>query len=126
MAKVTSQKKKSRLKKKADRRLQELGRELYDKCLVCGKPMVCLHHYHGKSKCSALRYDLSNCIPICHGCHMGHHTGDPNIHNKINEIKGTEWVQELEIKRRTLFIKESIGYYENIIKSLNTCSSNPH
>ena len=121
MAKLTSQQKRARLKKKADRLLQEIGRELYDRCLVCGKPYTCLHHYYPKSLSSVLRYDWDNCIPICQSCHFEHHTkGNPDIHNKVNEVKGKEWLADLKLKKKTISIKESIGYYENIINNLKT------
>lgn len=53
------------LQKKADKLLQEKGREKYSKCEVCGGKMSCLHHFFPKSTASALRYDWDNLIPIC-------------------------------------------------------------
>ena len=97
---VTAQKKRSRLMRKTDRLYQEAGRKLNTDCLVCSKPMVCLHHYVPKSRSTALRYDLKNGVPLCHGCHMQLHNGDPNIQNKINELNGIDWAKELDIKRQ--------------------------
>lgn len=115
---MTTQQKKKRLRNKADRIIQELGRETYDSCLVCPEPISCLHHYYPKSTCSALRYDWENLIPICQGHHFSHHNGNPEIHNRINEIKGLEWLEALRIKKRTLFVSHTLAYYENIIKLL--------
>jgi len=106
------------LRRKADRLLQELGRKVYDLCIVCGKPMDCLHHYHTKSSCAALRYEWSNLIPICTGCHNRHHNGDPLIHNQIDRVRGRQWVDELEMMRREKKVKTNKGYYREIIKAL--------
>lgn len=105
------------LRNKSDKLFQQVGRQLYNSCLVCGKPISCLHHYFPKSTCSALRYDIQNGIPICAGCHLQHHSGNPAIHNMINRIKGKKWLEELEAKKRNLFVKTNIAYYENVIKN---------
>ena len=107
---------KRRLQLKADKALQEWGRRTYEKCLVCGSPMSCLHHYVTKGSSSSLRYDEENLIPLCQGCHFKHHTSsDPAIHNMINDIKGKEWRDGLELRRRD-FIKTNMEYYKDIIK----------
>ena len=116
--KMTTQKKKRILRHRCDKLLQEVVRSLNNKCLVCGKIISCGHHYFPKSTSSALRYDLENIIPLCVGCHFSHHNGNPEIHNAINEIKGKEWLENLRIKKKNLFIKESLEYYQNIEKSL--------
>jgi hydroxymethylpyrimidine pyrophosphatase-like HAD family hydrolase len=104
----------STLRKKADKLLQQWGRNTYKFCLACGKQMSCLHHYYPKSTSSALRYDYNNLIPICNGCHFRHHNGDPSIHNTINEKKGDQWLAELKKKKENI-IKISVKYYEEII-----------
>ena len=115
---MTSQQKKQRLKKKADKMLQEIGRNLYDECLVCGRPYTCLHHYFPKSVSYALRYNMKNCIPKCNGCHMSHHQkSDPRIHNIVNEVRGKVWLNRLE-KAKQVTVKDTIGYIEGIIESL--------
>ena len=115
---MTQQQKRAKLRRKADKLIQELGRKTYKKCLVCNKPMNVLHHYYSKSTCSALRYDWDNLIPLCNGCHFSLHNSNPEIQNKINEVKGKQWLEDLQIKKRNLFIKESLGYYQNIIDKL--------
>jgi|TARA_Y100000310_G_C20638702_1_gene792654 5-methylcytosine-specific restriction endonuclease McrA len=109
-------KKISYYRRKCDRLLQEWGRRTYKKCLICDKKLSCLHHYWPKSKASALRYDKDNLIPICNGCHLMHHTGNPDIHNKINEIKGNDWCIKLRRKKEKI-IKPNIGYYKKIIET---------
>ena len=115
----TTQQKKSALKKKADRKLQELGREMYDKCEGCGRPMVCLHHYHPKSMSYALRYYWDNLIPVCHGCHFRHHNGDPTLHEIVRSKRGAEWERNLQIEKRKE-VKDTLEYitytYNNIEK----------
>jgi 5-methylcytosine-specific restriction endonuclease McrA len=118
MKKISSQQKKARLRKKADKVLQEIGRAIYNKCLVCGKPNNTLHHFYPKSTCASLRYNIKNCIPLCNGCHFSHHNGNPEIHNRINEIKGKEWLEELRAIKKNVEVKDSISYYENIIRNL--------
>jgi 5-methylcytosine-specific restriction endonuclease McrA len=105
------------LRKKADRLLQELGRLTYTQCLACRKPMSCLHHYYPKSMSSALRYNMNNCIPICAGCHIRHHSGDPSIHNIINTKMGEDWLKSLK-KDKDKIIKTNREYYNGIIAML--------
>jgi 5-methylcytosine-specific restriction endonuclease McrA len=104
--------------KKADRLLQEWGRENYPYCLVCGKQSSCLHHYYPKSTSSALRYEDDNLIPLCKGCHFSHHNGNPAIHNTINQIMGKPWLNRLKRKKEQI-IKTNIGYYKNIIENIS-------
>ena len=101
---------------KCDKLMQEWGRKTYSKCLVCGKGMSCLHHYYPKSKASILRYDEDNLIPICNGCHLAHHTGNPEIHNTINKIKGEQWLTSLQ-RKKELIQKINISYYKKIIEN---------
>ena len=123
--KITSQKKKSRLQKKADALYQKIGSKMYDKCLLyghndnCGRDYSCLHHYYPKSTCSALRYNFDNGIPICVKCHCRiHSSDDPTLNNKIRDIKGEEWLKGLEDIKKNTFIKSTIGYYESVIEEL--------
>ena len=116
--KKTTQQKKAKLRRKCDKLLQETGRQTYTVCLVCGKPMSTLHHFFPKSTCSALRYDWSNLIELCQGCHFSHHNGNPEIHIKVIEARGDEWLQELRAKKRNLFVKTSLEYYKNMERNL--------
>lgn len=118
MKKKLVAKKVSYYRNKADRMLQELGRVLHSQCEVCGKPMSCLHHFWPKSMSSGLRYSLKNCIPLCAGCHLRHHSGDPTIHAAVIEYRGQEWYDEL-LKEKQKITKTNKQYYENVIKYLN-------
>ena len=97
-------------KEKADKALQEWGRRTFKKCEVCGGKYSCLHHYFPKSTSTALRYNPSNLIPICQGCHFSHHNGNPIPHNVINEKRGEEWKQYL-YKKKNEIIKANIEWY---------------
>lgn len=116
---MTSQQKKAKLQRKADKLYQEIGRKLNNKCLICSGEYSCLHHYFPKSTCSALRYNLDNGIPICSKCHCRiHSSDDPTINNRIRDIKGEEWLRELEDIKKNTFVKTNIKYYEAIINEL--------
>lgn len=108
----------ARLRDNCDALMQESGRLLYPYCEVCGKDMTCMHHFFPKSTSARLRYDWSNLIPICQGCHMRHHqAGDPSIHATIIRKRGMEWYEKLN-KVRHEIIKVNISYYEKIKEQL--------
>ena len=122
MKKQTTQQKKARLRRKADRLYQKIGREVYEKkgCLICRGKYSCLHHYIGKDLCFALRYDLENGVPVCHSCHMGiEFRKDPWYNNQIIRKKGQEWADKLESKRRKK-VNYTLEYMKNIIILLNS------
>jgi len=105
--------------KKADKLLQEIGRQKFDTCIVCGNPMSCLHHYYPKSSAGNLRYNWLNLIPICQGCHFRHHNGYPEIHNTVNATNGEAWLLTLEEARRVQNPKcNTKRYYEDKIEEL--------
>jgi len=106
--------------RKADKKMQELGREQYDKCLVCGGEYSCLHHFYPKSQTTYLRYNWENLIPICAGCHLRHHAGDPDIHARVIEIKGKDWYENLKaLRNQNRYIKAGYSYYRDIYNKLN-------
>ena len=104
---------------KADRILQQLGKDAFDSCEVCGQPMSCMHHYFPKSMAGGLRYEWDNLIPICQSCHFSHHNGNPVIHATILAKRGQAWHDRLlEIKKKYVQ-SDTIGYYKGIIESLS-------
>jgi 5-methylcytosine-specific restriction endonuclease McrA len=108
--------KKSYYRKKADKAMQEWGRETFSECEVCGQSMSCLHHYYPKSSAGNLRYNELNLIPLCQGCHFRHHNGDPRIQNKINEVRGKKWLNKLNGAKNKFIQYDRIGHYKSIIK----------
>ena len=109
----------SYFRNKADRLIQEMGRKVYQKCIVCGKPMSCLHHYFPKSSAGSLRYHWKNLIPLCQGCHFRHHNGYPAIQNTINEEMGQEWLDELNEEKKKFVKCNTKEYYKNICDKLS-------
>ena len=109
---MTTNDKKKRLRNKCNALLQEYGRLLYDRCLICGGAYSCLHHHYTKASSTALRYDLDNCLPFCAGCHLQWHNGsNPEIMSKLLKIKGQKWHDDLT-RRKTTITKTSLKYYE--------------
>ena len=122
--KLSTQQKKAKLRRRADRLYQEIGREMYEDsgCIVpgCNEPYSCLHHFFIKASCSALRYNIKNGIPICAKHHLRlHSSDDPTIPTAILKVKGMDWYDELATIKRNTFVKTSLEYYENIINNLS-------
>jgi len=112
--------KKSTLKNKLDRLIQEIYVPLNPKCLVCGNPTSEMHHYIQKTSSLYLRWDKRNLIPLCRSCHCKHHiTGDPRIIQEVLRIKGNEWADELEKDRRIIF-KDTISNLTDILNKLES------
>jgi 5-methylcytosine-specific restriction endonuclease McrA len=81
--------------------------------------MSCLHHCFPKSSASALRYYRPNLIPICAGCHLRHHSGDPRPHAVVILKRGEQWYKDL-LKQKTKIIKANNKYYLDIIEEIKT------
>jgi len=104
------------LRNKADRLLQEWGRDNYKRCEMCNAMMSCLHHFHPKSSSSALRYEKNNMIPVCHPCHLGFHSSrSADFNSRIIIKRGNEWAKKL-LKKKAKIIKPNQSYYLKIIK----------
>jgi hypothetical protein len=104
---------------KVDKLLQQVFRELFPNCLVCGKPTSCAHHYYPKSTSTFLRYHWNNLIPLCVGCHFSHHNGNPDIHSEIDCVKGDVWRKELwAAKKQGLNFKPTKAWLEEKINAL--------
>jgi len=115
---MTPQQKKRKQQNKCDRIIQEIGRETYKNCYVCGGVYSCLHHFIPKSRSNKLRYDWENLIPICSHCHSLHHQyKDSTIHAKIQLKKGEEWAKSL-IKKQQEIVQTTLGYYKKIYENL--------
>lgn len=101
MIKKPKLKSKTYFQKKADRVYQEIFVKTHPKCLVCGRPTSCAHHFVKKSQSIALRYDFSNGIPICNSCHCAIHQGKSDIVTaQIVLLMGEMWFIELMNKKR--------------------------
>ncbi len=85
-----------KLIKLADKEMQEAGRRVYRECLACGKEMTVLHHWWPKSMSAYLRHNWRNVVPVCNGCHIQHHSGNPSIHDTIKKQYPENHFEDLE------------------------------
>lgn len=115
MDKKQEKNKQSRLRRELDKIIQRTYTQ--GLCLACGiNPATCVHHFIPKAQSNNLRDDPKNLVPICRGCHFAHHTkGDPEIHRKIERIRGKAWADDLQARRYTIK-KFTIGYLEEEIE----------
>jgi len=110
--------KKQLLKKELDKLIQQKYVPLHKHCLICTRPVSCMHHYIQKSQSLWLRWDERNLIPICAYHHCLHHqSGDPRVHQEILKKKGHKWADELEKERRIIF-KDTIANLQAIKEGL--------
>jgi len=95
---VPKAKRVKRLKKACDRLLQDVCRAKQKQCESCGKPAVVGHHHCPCSRSSNLRYDWSNIVLLCQGCHFLHHNGDSEISFKYR-AGNDEWEEDLHSRQ---------------------------
>lgn len=105
-----------RLKKKADKALQDYHRSLQLDCECCGAPADVQHHHCPKSRSSYLRYDGRNLIALCQGCHYKHHKGDVEVSYQYRIKKAANWEQDL-FKLQHIYKKWEEEELKDIIKS---------
>ena len=118
---MTNQQKKKRLRSQADKLWFEAVMKKWDgKSVVSGKPAQQVHHFFPKSMYGHLRYDIDNGIPLTTGEHFAHHhRGDPTIHQRIVEVRGIKWYNDLlERAKSRQYSFQTIGWYEENISRL--------
>jgi len=111
--------KKKQLRKEADNLwkiaiIQHYG----DRCLACGKPSGPPHHFIKKSRSNYLRFNISNGVPLCCGCHMKLHQGEPEINQSIIAKRGKLWYNKI-IRMKNTPVKVNLGWYQEQIDDLN-------
>jgi len=115
----------SKLQKKCDKLLSPILIDQHPVCLLNGDPdnpnctyhtNVAHHHIH-KASSNRLRYDMDNLINLCSHCHFMLHQNESYWASKIVDIKGVEWFNALEIKKREI-IKTNKAYYEGELERL--------
>ena len=105
------------LRKRADKLIQEYIRLKYKKCMVCNNPMPAGHHFFTKANSNALRYHISNIIPLCQSCHCLVHTQPHLVTPKISFYMGEDWYNELlDIKKQ--YVKANKEWYLSKIEEL--------
>lgn len=123
--KPTVKKKKTKLppyrtvRNKCDKLLTPIIKEMHPYCFLqmaenCEKYTQVAHHHVLKSKCTALRYEIENLIPLCNRCHMLLHSHETFYSSVIVERKGLEWWEKLK-KRKNEEVKADVHFYlENL------------
>lgn len=114
-----------KLEKQADALLQSKFTPLNPICIVCGGETSCGHHVVFKSQSNALRYSMTNLVPLCSKCHTRlHFSGDPAILGTIIKKKGIKWFDQLQRERHQI-CKHTKQYLEEIINDLMDSKSLP-
>ena len=106
------------LRTKTDGLLTPLIKQLFPKCLLCGKDTQVAHHHVHKAASNRLRYEISNLINLCKGCHFKLHQNESYWASRIVEIKGLEWFQKLE-KIGTEYVKVDRFWYASNYERLS-------
>jgi len=75
---------------------QLVFKEYGEYCLQCGSPAITAHHFIPQGSCEASRYLIENGIPVCKGCHLQHHLGQPKLHAMAIEIRKKSWYHKLQ------------------------------
>lgn len=87
------------LNDRANRALQDWYRAQYQPNLcegMCGKDFEVMHHFIEKSQSIGLRFEHTNLIFLCHGCHYRHHrTGDQTIMQNVIMGRGMAWLKRI-------------------------------
>lgn len=105
-----------KLKRKADRALQDYFRSKNLKCFVCNRRAEVMHHFVPQSQSAFLKYSEDNLVELCHSCHFRHHrTNDPTIHATIMMRKGQEWINKIMAARKKYLDTNNRKFLEDII-----------
>lgn len=111
---------KARLRKQADKTLQDYIRAKHkdELCWICGeRHIVCGHHFIPCSNSNATRYYVPNLIPICKECHSKVHTQPHLVEPKICFKLGESWYKDLEeVKKQG--VKANLEWYQTNAKIL--------
>jgi len=108
-----------KLKRKADRLFQKVGKKKFPRSIISGKPTEVIHHFIYKSSSNAVRYDWDNAIPLTNQEHQKIHENknQGSITLEVVAKKGEEWQKRLLEKSKER-VKLTESYLENIIEKL--------
>lgn len=108
-----------RLQLDCDALYQKVGKKMFPKSIVSGKPTEVIHHFYTKQSSNRLRYDFDNAIPLTNAEHFAHHIkSDPTIHATVINKKGQNWYEMLTRKKQES-IKVNEAYYKYVLEMLN-------
>ncbi|MDD5109511.1 MAG: hypothetical protein PHC29_08470 [Candidatus Omnitrophica bacterium] len=108
-----------KLKRKADRLFQEVGKKKFPRSIISGEPTEVIHHFVYKSGSNATRYDWDNAIPLTNREHQKIHENknQGTIALEIVSRKGVDWQKRL-LDKSKIMVKLTENYLEEIIKEL--------
>lgn len=116
------------MKKNNKKHLRKIADRLYilavlkkkgDRCEICGREAVTVHHFIPKSRSEAVRYDIENGVPVCNGCHKKIHSWDPHLSGIVVLKRGEDWYFSL-LRRSSMVVsgRVTIQYLKEKIKIL--------
>jgi len=111
------------VRNKCDKLLTPIIKSQFPNCFLrkaehCQGLTQVAHHFILKSKCTALRYDLENLIPLCHNCHLLLHSHESYYSSIIVERKGLDWFRYLDNKKNQI-VKADVHFYLENLDRLN-------
>lgn len=103
------------VRNKCDKMLTPIIRAQHPYCFLrasenCAGFTQVAHHHVLKSKCTRLRYELDNLIPLCTSCHCMLHAHETYWSSKIVEMKGLDWWKKLDAVRHET-VKADVHFY---------------
>jgi hypothetical protein len=98
------------LSNKADKLWREMVIETYgERCTICGKTGVNIHHIVGRANRST-RWYVPNGVPLCAGCHtfksLSAHQHPLWFRNEMVLLRGVEWEKDLIKKSNEIWNKQ--------------------
>jgi len=124
MAKETTLRKKTKLRKEANELWQQACLKKWGSNCVCGERAVQVHHFIPKSRNGLMRYDIENGVPICQKCHyIIHFSADPTevyrVVDLIRRKRGKGWIEYIDDKKKIHGVSfNNIRWLEEQIKKL--------
>jgi 5-methylcytosine-specific restriction endonuclease McrA len=98
------------MRNKCDKLLTPIVKAKNPRCLLCPSDTQVAHHHMKKSTSASCRYYLPNLIPLCHRCHMRLHADEILWAGRVIELKGIDWLRDLEEQKKK-YVKTDVHYY---------------
>ena len=96
-------------------------------CECCGKPASTYHHFIERSRCTNLKYDVENGVPLCgrygNNCHYNIHFSHDtlvryNLKKTIIDKRGPEWLAYITKQSKVKGLKTNVSWLEECIAKL--------
>jgi len=110
-----------KLKRKADRLFQEIGKQKFPRSIISGKPTEVIHHFIYKSDSNNTRYDWDNAIPLTIKEHQKIHENKKQgtLSLEVVSKKGEDWQKRL-LEKSKIRVKLTEGYLEEVINEIES------